>query len=164
MTELLKLIFRLFFKQIETLPAKSELPYKHLVKSETAERLGIDNTPNDEQIKNLQQLNLNIYTPIKTGLDKLGKNLIVTSGFRSQALNKHIGGASNSHHCEGRALDLVCDNVEFLFKFIKGLNLPYNQLIKEPSWVHVSLSLKDIPERQDLEAYMENDQIKYKSI
>ncbi len=162
MTELLKLIFRLFFKQIE--PAKSELPYKHLIESETAEKLGIDNTPNDEQVKNLQQLNLRIYTPIKTGLDKLGKNLIVTSGFRSPELNKHIGGAPNSHHCDGRALDLICDNVEFLFKFIKGLNLPYTQLIKEPSWIHISLSLKDIPEKQDLEACMENGVMKYRPI
>lgn len=161
MIDLIKLIFRLFFKQIET---KSELPYKHLIESETAKRLGIPNEPNAEQIKNLQQLNLKIYTPIKTGLDKLGKTLTVTSGFRSPDLNKHIGGAPNSSHMSGLALDLICESPEFLFKFIKGLNLPYAQLIIEPTWVHVSLDLNDVPRKQDLEAYEENGQIKYRSI
>lgn len=164
MTEILKLIFRLFFKQIETLPAKSELPYKHLIKSETAERLGIDNTPNDEQIKNLQQLNIKIYMPIELSCRKDGKELILNSGFRSEALNKAVGGAPNSDHKNGLACDLVCGTPEELFNRIKGLNLPYKQLIKEPTWVHVSLDLNDIPRKQDLEAYAENDVMKYRSI
>lgn len=162
MTELLKLIFKLFFKQIE--PVKSELPYKHLIESETAKKKGIDNTPNDEQVKNLQQLNLRIYTPIKTGLDKLGKNLIVTSGFRSPELNKHIGGSPNSDHMKGCALDLICESPEFLFKFIKGLDLPYFQLIKEPTWCHISIRFAEEPLKQDLEAYMENGLMKYRPI
>lgn len=150
MIELLKLIFKLFFKQIES--TKSELPYKHLIESETAERLGIDNTPNDEQIKNLQQLNIKIYMPIELSCRKDGKELILNSGFRSEALNKAVGGAPNSDHKNGLACDLVCGTPEELFNRIKGLNLPYKQLIKYPSkgFCHVSLDLNDTPRRQDL--------------
>lgn len=152
MTELLKLIFRLFFKQIESLPVKSELPYKHLIKSETAERLGIDNAPNDEQIKNLQQLNIKIFMPIELSCRKDGKELILNSGFRSEALNKAVGGSETSDHKLGLACDVVCGTPEELFNRIKSLNLPYKQLIKYPTkgFCHVSLDLNDTPRRQDL--------------
>lgn len=158
MTELLKLIFKLFFKQIES--TKSELPYKHLIKSETAERLSIDNTPNDEQIKNLQQLNIKIYMPIELSCRKDGIVLKMESGFRSRELNFHkeIGGSKTSDHMEGFAVDLsatkngVLVPPSELFDRIKSLNLPYKQLIKYPlrGFCHVSLDHNDMPRRQDL--------------
>lgn len=160
MTELLKLIFRLFFKQVESLPTKSELPYKHLIKSETAERLGIDNTPNDEQIKNLQQLNIKIFMPIELSCRKDGLILKMESGFRSRELNFHkeIGGSETSNHMDGTAVDVsatkggVLVSPEELFNRIKGLNLHYKQLIKYPTkgFCHVSLDLSDTPRRQDM--------------
>jgi hypothetical protein len=132
----------------------SNLPYKHLTESETAKRLGIPNEPNEEQIKNLQQLNLKIYTPIKTGMDKLGKTFTTESGFRSFALNSHkeVGGSPTSDHMQGLALDLYHESVDFFYNFIKSLNLPFKQLIryKNKNIVHVSLDLNSPPKREEL--------------
>lgn len=165
MTELLKLIFRLFFKQIE--PAKSELPYKHLIKSETAERLSIDNTPNDEQIKNLQQLNIKIFMPIELSCRKDGKELILNSGFRSEALNKAVGGSETSDHCKALAVDVSCDDNEYLFNVIRLLNLPFKQLIKEDDgrskWCHISLDKSNPPKKQILIAEKINGNMTYKN-
>jgi len=158
MTELFKLIFRLFFKQIE--PAKSELPYKHLIKSETAEKLGINNTPNTEQIKNLQLLNLYIYMPIELDCRKDGISIKMESGFRSRELNFHkeIGGSETSDHMQGFAVDLsatkngVLVAPEELFNRIKALNLPIKQLIKYPKkgFCHASLDISAQPRREYL--------------
>jgi uncharacterized protein YcbK (DUF882 family) len=152
--------------------SNSNLPYQHLLASTVAQKYGIPNIPNDEQKRNLQLTNLNIYTPIKTGLDKLGKTLQLQSGFRSAELNAHpeVGGSENSDHCKGLALDLTCFEMspKDLYVFIKNLNLPFKQLILEPGWVHVSLDLSETPRKQCLEAYYAKTDkgrvLKYKTI
>lgn len=114
-----------------------------LSKSESATRQGIDNTPSMMVIDNLQQLVDNILQPIR---DKFGP-VVVTSGYRSPAVNKAIGGSTTSDHCKGYAADfevLGKDNKE-LALFIKD-NLKFTQLILEfyrkgtsdSGWVHVS--------------------------
>lgn len=149
---------------------KSQLPYEHLIVSASAKKLGIDNTPNDEQIKNLQQLNLKIYIPIKMALERMGRFewLRITSGFRSPALNKAVGGSVDSDHMRGLALDLVCADNDWFFETLKSLGLPYKQLIRESignsKWCHISLDLNDTPKRQNLEAYKDGEVIKYRPI
>lgn len=114
-----------------------------LSKSESATRQGIDNTPSMTVIDNLQQLVDNVLQPIR---DKFGP-IVVTSGYRSPAVNKAIGGSTTSDHCKGYAADfevLGMDNKE-LALFIKD-NLKFSQLILEfyhkgtpdSGWVHVS--------------------------
>ena len=114
-----------------------------LSKSEAATRQGIDNTPSMAVIDNLQQLVDNILQPIR---DKFGP-VIVTSGYRSPAVNKAIGGSATSDHCKGYAVDfevLGMDNKE-LALWIQD-NLKFTQLILEfyhkgvpdSGWVHVS--------------------------
>lgn len=176
---LLPKLLELWEKKRSSIPASppsqtekpsNNLPYKHLIQSDFAKKLGIDNTPDEKQIKNLQQLNIKIYTPIKLALEKIGRLewLRITSGFRSEKLNKAVGGSPNSDHMAGLALDIVCFDNEFLFDLIKNLNLPFKQLIKEDNgksqWIHVSLDLNDIPKKQCLEAYMDNGIMKYRSI
>ena len=58
---------------------------KELTKSETATKKGIDNTPNVEQIKNMETLINNVLDPIR---EQWGAAIYVTSGFRSIDLNK----------------------------------------------------------------------------
>lgn len=143
----------------------SNLPYKHLVESETAKRLGIDNSPNDEQVSNLQKLNIEIYMPIELDLRKDGIELKATSGFRSSQLNIAVNGAKNSDHMEGNAVDLTAPPLTptELYQRIKKLQLHYKQLIIEPSWVHVSREPQ--PSRcQDLQAYYEGKILKYRNI
>lgn len=74
-----------------------------LTKSATAKRLSIDNTPTLEIKNNLNRLIKEVLQPIR---DKWKQPIIVTSGYRSERLNKAIGGALNSDHRFGCAADI----------------------------------------------------------
>lgn len=126
---------------------KKEMKYfsiKELTKSETATKKGIDNTPNAEQIKNMETLINNLLDPIR---EQWGAVIYVTSGFRSVALNKAVGGVSNSHHLGGYAADLTVKSQagnKALFDMIRRSKLKWTQLISEKTtaqgcgWVHIS--------------------------
>lgn len=119
------------------------LTLEELITSQTATRKRIDNTPSAQVISNLKLVAEKVFEPLREGL---GKPIKISSGYRSPALNKIIGGAKNSQHTTGEALDLQgiggLKNSE-IFNYIKN-NLDYSQLIweygteKEPAWVHVS--------------------------
>ena len=141
------------------------LTLNECLRSGVAERLGIDNVPDDEWvIENLRQVAERIFQPCR---DHFGSPLYVSSGYRSPELNRAIGGSKRSQHIQGRALDLDADvfggfsNAE-LFHYIKE-NLEFDQMVWEfgdgdnPSWVHVSY-VHDGPNRKRcLEAYRDTD-------
>ena len=116
-----------------------------LTKSESAKRLGITNMPTQEHINNLIQLVENIYDPIR---DHFKVNIHISSGYRSQALNSAIGGATSSQHSRGMAIDIDMDstNIKNSLIFDYAKTLPFDQLIWEfgnkenPDWVHISYS------------------------
>lgn len=126
---------------------KKEMKYfsiKELTKSETATKKGIDNTPNAVQVKNLEALIDNLLDPIR---EQWGAAIYVTSGFRSVALNKAVGGVANSHHLGGYAADLTVKSQagnKALFEMIRCSDLRWTQLISEKTtsqgcgWVHIS--------------------------
>ena len=64
-----------------------------LVASDTATRMGIDNSPDDKATANLRLLATAILQPLR---DKYGKPITVTSGYRCTALNKAVGGVATS--------------------------------------------------------------------
>lgn len=109
-------------------------------------RHGVDNTPDDYAIKNLERIARYIFQPTR---DYFKHPIAVTSGYRGEALNSIVNGSRYSQHMTGEALDLDADvyggmtNAD-LFHFI-DLHLDYDQLIWEfgddesPAWVHVSL-------------------------
>jgi hypothetical protein len=105
--------------------------------SNTAIRKGIDNTPDEKHIANLQALCVHILQPLR---DKLGKEIRINSGYRCKELNRVIGGAKNSQHIEGKAADIQVIGVETdeLFNFIRRNFAEYDQLIHEQKWVHIS--------------------------
>lgn len=106
--------------------------------SQTAVRRGIDNTPTEEHIKAMNDLCRHILDPLRS---HLGRPVIITSGYRSPALNKAIGGAKNSQHALGQAADIVVPgmSVDEVIQNIVDLGLPYDQMIHEfGSWVHIS--------------------------
>ena len=121
------------------------LTLRECTRSITASRKGIDNTPKEKEIANLKQIAENVFQPLR---DHFEVPIYVSSGYRSQQLNKAVGGSSVSQHCQGRALDLDADvfggvtNAE-IFHYIKDC-LDFDQLIWElgddtnPAWVHVS--------------------------
>lgn len=115
-------------------------------KSATASRYGIDNTPNIEQIANLQQLCIHVLQPLR---DYFKVPITISSGFRSKAVNSHpdVGGKQNSQHQTGQAADIHVPNTttgQIWFNWIKQ-NCKYDQLIRERNtsksttfWIHVS--------------------------
>ena len=94
-------------------------------------------------VANLKVLCVNVLQPLR---DALGTPLHINSGYRCPALNKSIGGAKTSQHMVGQAADIVdfTNGNEKLFKKIKALKLPFDQMIDEFGfrWVHVSYDLK----------------------
>lgn len=120
---------------------------EELTKSTTARRLGIPNNPQPEEQDNLIALVNNILDPLRRAY---GKPIIVTSGYRSEKLNKAVGGAKTSQHCSGQAADIrtiedTKSQNKKLFDLIIKLKLPFDQLINEYDydWVHVSYSNKN---------------------
>ena len=141
-----------------------------LIKSQVAERKGINNNPSPMQIDNLRALAVNILQPIRS---QFAKPLIISSGFRCAQLCIEIGSSINSEHCadnKSAAADFEIpgvDNKE-LAEWIKS-NLEYNQLILEfyrdgdPSsgWVHCSYST-DLNKKQSLIAYRQDNKVQYR--
>ena len=114
------------------------------ISSATALRKGIANKPTQQHLLNLKEVALHIFQPCR---EHFGKPLRVTSGYRSEELNKAIGGSSKSQHSKGEALDMQSTkgytNKE-LFMYIKD-HLDFDQLIGEfpdnvgeYAWVHCS--------------------------
>ena len=102
-----------------------------------------DNTPSQQAIANLKQVAEKVFQKCR---DHFNKPLRVNSGFRSHIVNKNCGGAFNSQHLTGQALDLDFGNKadnKALFDYIRH-NLMFDQVIYEagddvgPNWVHVS--------------------------
>ena len=114
-----------------------------MIKSQTAERKGIDNYPEKEHIENLKLLAENILQPIR---DKFGA-FIVSSGYRSPELCVAVGSTIKSQHAKGQAADFEVSGIDNydLARWIES-NLPFDQLIlecykpgdKNSGWVHCS--------------------------
>jgi zinc D-Ala-D-Ala carboxypeptidase len=76
---------------------------KELTKSDTATRLGLDNTPNDAALENLKTLCEKVLQPVR---DHFGKSVTVNSGYRSPESNAAVNGSKSSDHCKGMAADI----------------------------------------------------------
>ena len=72
-----------------------------LIKSSTADRLDISNSPTTEHLVNLTVVTHKILQPVR---EKFGV-ITVNSGYRSPALNTKVGGSKTSQHCNGEAVD-----------------------------------------------------------
>jgi len=144
------------------------LSLAEVTRSDTAKRNGISNEPTAEHLENLKVIAVEVFDKVR---EYFGVPIFVSSGYRSAALNKAIGGSSTSDHNLGRALDLDQDghgngvtNAD-VFKFIKD-NLEFDQLIwefgtdKNPDWVHVGYR-KGANRKQILKAVREGGKTKY---
>ena len=143
------------------------ISYKEGVYSITATRLGIDNTPNDEQLNNMELVAKEVFEPLR---EWVGGPIKVNSFFRGLGLNKAIGGARKSQHMKGQAMDIDDNyghttNAE-MYHWIKE-NLDFDQLIWEfgdddnPNWLHVSYVSKEDNRNRCLKAYKEQGRSKY---
>lgn len=144
---------------------------EELVKSQTALRLGLDNTPSEEVISNLRVLCEKVLQPIR---DHFAKGVAVSSGYRSMAVNAAVGGVNAaggkpSDHTRGMAADIEIPGVANaeLAKWIQD-NLEFTQLILEfytqgipdSGWVHVSYDPSNL-KKQSLTAVKQNGKTVY---
>ena len=130
---------------------------KELTKSDTATRLGLDNTPDDEALENLKTLCEKVLQPVR---EHFGKSVTVNSGYRSPESNAAVNGSKSSDHCKGMAADIEIVGVANadLAQWIMD-NLDYTQLILEfytpgipdSGWVHVSYDPNNL-KKQELTA------------
>ena len=122
---------------------------EELTQSDTAVRLDIDNTPTVEVIDNLtflaeklEDVRALLHTP-----------MLISSGFRSLILNRHLGSRDTSSHVKGLAVDFISPsfgNPEAIVKTIVESDIQYDQVILEFNrWVHLSFS-KEKPRLQSL--------------
>jgi hypothetical protein len=143
------------------------LSLAEVTRSETAKRKGISNMPTPEHLENFKKLAEKVFQPIR---EHFGVPIHISSGYRSAALNKAIGGAGktvngvyipSSQHCTGEAIDIDMDGTSVtnaaIFNYIKD-NLEFDQLIWEfgtdtnPDWVHVSYESTGKQRKQILKA------------
>lgn len=126
-----------------------------MMHSDTASIKHIKNTTNDQTVlNNLKELCVNILEPIR---EYVKTPIIITSGYRSPAVNKAVGGAKNSQHMSGQAADFIVKGwskgqMEDLFHWIINSDLKFDQVISEgivdkgPNtgfrrnvpWIHIS--------------------------
>ena len=141
--------------------------YRELIRSQTADRLGLENKPNEEQLINLVHLTVNVLQPVR---DTHGI-VTVSSGFRDPVVSEKVGSSSKSQHCQGQAADFECygldnnklfnwaiDNVEFdqeILEFYTG--------DPDSGWLHMSYN-EDNNRGETLRAFRENNKVVYQKI
>ena len=144
------------------------LSLAEVTRSDSAKRNGIDNTPTAEHLENFKLLAEKVFEPIRAHFKV---PIHISSGYRSQALNKFIKGSASSQHCKGEAIDIDMDGSssgvtnKMVFDFIVA-NLDWDQIIHEfgtdenPDWVHVSYT-KGKNRKQKLKAVRTNGKTSY---
>jgi len=137
-----------------------------MIKSETALRHDMDNTPGEAEIASLKLLAEKVLQPVR---DHYGKGVKVNSGFRHPEVNAKVGGSKTSDHCKGMAADIEIPGVpnHELAEWIQA-NLEFTQLILEfytrgvpdSGWVHVSYDPANL-KKQAMTATKENGKTVY---
>ncbi len=123
-----------------TIPGASNFTYGEFVKSATAKKHGIPNTPSEEHWRCLEKLAVNVLQPLR---EKFGP-IRITSGYRSPALCEKIGSGKNSNHARGQAADIEpCSANITLLRMLEWIhdNLEFRELIAEnfpAGWIHVA--------------------------
>lgn len=142
-----------------------------VIRSEAAKRKGISNMPTKQHLDNFVALAENVFEKVR---EHFGVPIYISSGYRSAELNFVIGGAVNSQHSTGEAIDIDMDGSDSnvtnadIYNYIKD-NLDYDQLIwefgtdKNPDWVHVSYSKKK-NRKQRLKAVRKNGKTSYTNL
>lgn len=118
---------------------------EEFVRSDKAARKGIDNTPPDSVIKELER----VAEVMESVRSLLGHPIIITSGYRCSALNKEVGSKPSSLHVQGLACDFICPDygspIE-ICKAIQASQIEFDKCILEfynpttgDGWVHIQL-------------------------
>jgi len=136
-------------------------------------RTGIENVPNQEQVNNLkrlcgwlEQLRLR-YNQMRNEKGEMRNEvreypIIINSGFRSEAVNKAVGGVPTSNHLTGCAVDIRCIGMEQALRYASILldisdlnNEDFDELLIEQKahvvWIHFAVRPSGNRRRTSLE-------------
>ena len=113
--------------------------------SDVAEKHQVENIPDDAQLSqvlgNIRALALNVLDPLRA---RIGRSIIITSGYRSQRVNELVGGSKTSQHLSGKAADIhvqgyTPQQMEMVYRTIQ-MYYDFDQLIFYPSKniIHIS--------------------------
>jgi uncharacterized protein YcbK (DUF882 family) len=137
-----------------------------MIKSDTALRHDMDNTPGEAEIENLKRLCEKVLQPVR---EHFKTGVKVNSGFRHPDVNAKVGGSKTSDHCKGQAADIEISGVPNadLAKWITE-NLDFTQVILEfytqgvpdSGWVHVSYDPQNL-KKQSLTAVKKDGKTVY---
>ena len=138
---------------------------KEMTASQTADRLGIKNEPDKQQLVNLCLLCNSVLQPVR---DHFGKVVTVSSGLRTKEVNRAIGSSDKSQHVSGQASDFEIYGLDNLFvaRFIAE-KLDFDQLILEfytppnGGWIHVSYSVDNNRKEIKTAKRDENNKVHY---
>lgn len=119
--------------------------YSEFFQSDVAEKHQVKNIPDDAQLsqvlENIKALVLNVLDPLRA---RIGRPIIITSGYRSQRVNKLVGGSITSQHLSGKAADIhvqgyTPQQMDIVYQTIH-MCYDFDQLIFYPSKniIHVS--------------------------
>ncbi len=137
-----------------------------MIKSETALRHDMDNTPGETEIENLKRLCEQVLQPVR---EHFKTGVKVNSGFRHPEVNAKVGGSKTSDHCKGQAADIEIPGIPNADLAIWIMdNLQYTQLILEfytpgipdSGWVHVSYDPANL-KKQNLTAVKKDGKTVY---
>lgn len=113
--------------------------YKEFEDSDKAKKSHITNVITDTEVRDsVKALVLNVLQPLR---DAWGGPLVISSGYRCKELNKLVGGVESSQHRKGEAADVRCTDPIALARLAIRLELPYDQMIVYPDFVHFSHKL-----------------------
>jgi hypothetical protein len=138
-----------------------------MIKSETALRYDMDNTPGPQEIENLRVLCEHVLQPLR---DSYQRGIKVNSGYRAPEVNAKVGGSRTSDHCKGQAADIeipgvanydLAKYIADYFYFTQVILEFYTPGIPDSGWVHVSYDPANL-KRQTLTAMRENGKTVYK--
>lgn len=121
---------------------------EEFTRSSTAKRLKIDNTPSDEVVRNIQYGVQMVLDPLRRIIQT---PITITSGYRCSAVNKAVGGVTNSWHTKGNAADLRIKDEEeakAIFQVLKTLPSVDTVLFehsKTSIWMHVQWDMERTP-------------------
>lgn len=125
---------------------------EEFTRSDTADKLHIDNTPSADVVLNLCVLASQVLEPVRRAWRK---PMIITSGYRSEELNKTVGGVKGSYHTKGMACDIrITEQLEgeTLARFLNEMPLCDLCLIEHKGnsiWLHVQFRYEGARHRID---------------
>lgn len=122
---------------------------------------GLENDPGIALAGNMARL----ASTLEQVRELLGVPLDINSGFRTEEVNRRVGGVRNSAHLFARAADFVPRgmSIDDAFESIRKSGITYDQLILEPTWIHIGIScVREKSRQEDLIATMRDGVMKYR--